>query len=178
MNLAERITFTEKIYEGTFISLEKAEVLLGNGKKSSRDIVRHPGACAVVALDAENNIILEKQYRTPVGMVITEIPAGKLDPGEEPLTCAKRELEEETGYTAESFTLLTSLMPSPAICDEIIHIYLAENLSEGKTDPDEDEQLLIEKIPLLKAKKAVLDGVINDGKSIAGILLACAVKGI
>ncbi|MCK5759639.1 MAG: NUDIX hydrolase, partial [Clostridiales bacterium] len=146
MDIKETFKSKEIVYSGKFITVEKRIYELCNGKDAQRDIVVHPGACAVVALDSNGNIFLVEQYRAALDKILLEIPAGKLDPGETPEEGLKRELKEETGLSASKITLLTSIAVSPGFCTEIIHIYLAEDLTEGETNPDDDEYLLVSKM--------------------------------
>lgn len=178
MDIKETFKSKETVYNGKFISVEKRIYELCNGKKAQRDIVVHPEACAVVALDSSGNIFLVEQYRAAFNKVLLEIPAGKLDPGETPKEGLIRELKEETGLSAGKIHHLTSIAVSPGFCTEIIHIYLAEDLTEGETNPDDDEFLLVSKMSLKEAKKAVSNGTFSDAKTITGILLACDFKRI
>ena len=151
------------------------EVELPNGRRSSRDIVRHPGAAAVVALTETGKIVLVRQYRTAIDRVTVEIPAGKLDPGEDPLECAKRELHEETGFKPGRIRFLTSIVTTCGFCDEIIHIYLATHLEFDAPNPDDDEFLNVDVVPLSELIDAVLDGKIEDAKTVVGALACDAV---
>ena len=178
MDIKETFKSKETVYTGKFISVEKRIYELCNGKDAQRDIVVHPEACAVVALDSNGDIYLVEQYRAAFDKVLLEIPAGKLDPGETPMVALIRELKEETGLSAGKITPLTSISVSPGFCTEIIHIYLAEDLTEGETNPDDDEYLLISKMNLQDAKKAASDGTFTDAKTITGVLLACDYKSI
>ena len=173
MDIREKFIEKETVYKGSFIEVEKRKYSLCDGKEAYRDIVVHPKACAVVAVDKENNLYLVKQYRAAFDRILLEIPAGKLDPGETPEECVIRELEEETGLTAEKFTLLSSIAVSPGFCTEVIHIYLAEGLKEGKANPDEDEHLLVSKMSLVTARQNVFNGTFSDAKTVSGVLLAC-----
>ena len=129
MDMVEKRISGELIYDGIIVHLYKDDVLLPDGKKAVREVIRHQGAVCVVALDKDNNIYLVRQYRYPFSSVITEIPAGKLDAGESPLQGAIRELREETGIVAGKYDYLGPLYTSPAIIDEVIHMYLATDLS-------------------------------------------------
>ena len=173
MDISEKFISKELVYKGSFIEVEKRKYSLCDGKEAYRDIVVHPEACAVVAVDKENNIYLVKQYRAAFDRVLLEIPAGKMDPGETPEECVKRELEEETGLKAEKFTILSSIAVSPGFCTEVIHIYLAEGLHDGNASPDEDEHLLVSKMNLNEARNNVFNGTFSDAKTISGVLLAC-----
>lgn len=171
MDIKEKIIKKTQVYKGKFIKVENVQVKLPNGVLATRDIIRHPGACAILALDEDNNIIIEKQYRTPLERVLLEIPAGKIDIGEKPLTCAKRELKEETGYTSNSFTLLNKIALTPGYSDEIIYLYLAKNIVYESVNLDDDEFLTIEKIPLEKAYNLVITGKIENSITMIGILI-------
>ncbi len=168
--LAERIAKTETVFDGRVFRVELSEVLLPDGKTAAREIIRHNGGAAIAALDAQGNLLLVKQYRIAAGAELLEIPAGKLEPGEDPLACAMRELEEETGYKAGSMTLLFSLYPTPGYCSEQLHIYYAQELSAGHIHRDEEEFLHVVKLPYEIAYKMALNGQIRDAKTIAGIL--------
>jgi len=178
MDIKEKFISGETVYSGKFITVEKRKYRLCDGKEAQRDIVVHPEACAVVALNSTGDIYLVEQYRAAFDKILLEIPAGKLDPGETPKECLIRELKEETGLKAGKLTLLTSIAVSPGFCTEVIHIYLAEELSEGETNPDDDEHLLVSKMSLAEVKKAVKDGRFSDAKTITGVLMACELKGI
>ncbi|NLK21724.1 MAG: NUDIX hydrolase [Epulopiscium sp.] len=160
----------KEIYKGKIISLVQDIISLPNGKTAKRDVVLHNGAAAIVPMDESGNILFVRQYRQPVGEEILEIPAGTLEEGEEPLECAKRELEEETGYKANEFTHICSMYTAVGFCTEIIHIYLGTDLIMGKQNLDEDEFVNVEKYPFNEAMKMIFDGRIKDSKTISGIL--------
>ena len=171
MNLTEKQLNFEYIYEGRIIKLRKDTALLPNGATASREIVEHNGGVCVAALTDENEVLMVRQYRYPYSEVIPEIPAGKRDSADEdPLKCGIRELKEETGATAEKFVFLGELYPTPGYCGEIIWMYAATGLTFGDTNPDEDEFLTVEKIPLETAVKMILKGEIKDAKTQAAIL--------
>lgn len=170
--LHEKILSEECAWKGKILDVHRLEVELPNGHRSARDIVRHPGAAAVVALTESGKIVLVRQYRTAIDRVTVEIPAGKLDPGEDPLDCAKRELHEETGFRAGRIRFLTSIVTSCGFCDEIIHIYLATKLEFDAPNPDDDEFVNVDLVPLHELIDAVLDGKIEDAKTVVGAL-AC-----
>ena len=147
---------------------------LPNGRVSRRDVVRHHGAVAIVALTESGKIALVRQYRTALDRVTVEIPAGKLEPGEDPLDCAKRELKEETGFVAGRIAYLTTIASSCGFSDELIHLYLATQLSFEGATPDEDEFLNVDLVDVQELVDAVLDGKIEDAKTVVGAL-ACDV---
>ena len=164
---------SEPIYNGRILDVQRWQVTCPNGNLAAREIVVHKGAAAVVPVYEDGTTLLVRQHRVAVDRVTLEIPAGKLDSAnEDPLDCAVRELEEETGLKAERMTLLTSLLTTPGLCTEKIGIYLAQGLSQGDTHPDEDEFLGLVRIPLDEAIAMVMRGEIRDGKTICALLLA------
>lgn len=173
-DLHEQILDSEIAWQGKIFNVERMDVRLPNGHTSMRDVVRHCGAAAVVALTENGKIALVRQYRTSLDRVTVEIPAGKLDPGEDPLECAKRELKEETGFVAGRIAYLTTIATSCGFSDELIHIYLATQLSFEGANPDEDEFLNVDLVPVNELVDAVLDGKIKDAKTVVGAL-ACDV---
>ncbi|MFR1518632.1 MAG: NUDIX hydrolase [Clostridia bacterium] len=143
---------------------------LPDGKTAGREIIRHNGGAAIAAVDAQKNILLVKQFRIAAGTELLEIPAGKLEAGEEPLSCAVRELEEETGCKAGTVQFLFSMYPTPGYCSEQLHIFFADDLKAGRIHRDEEEFLHVVKVPYDIAYKMVMNGQIRDAKTIAGIL--------
>ena len=171
-DLIEQCIESEEIYKGNLLHVKRDRVKLPNGREAAREWVKHPGAAAVIPLLPDGQIVLVRQYRYPIQAVTLEIPAGKVDvPGEDPLGCAKRELQEETGYEAGRYEKLLTLATTVGFSDEWIHIYLATALSPGKQSPDEDEFIHVTAMPLPKAVQAVLDGRIVDSKTVAAVLL-------
>ena len=163
----------ETLYDGAILRLEKWQVTCPGGRTAQREIVVHKGAAAIVPVFEDGTTLLVRQHRVSVDRVTLEIPAGKLDRADEdPLDCAVRELEEETGLTAERMTLLTSVLTTPGFCTEKIAIYLAQDLSQGQTHPDEDEFLSLVRMPLEEAVAMIMRGEIRDGKTICGLLMA------
>ena len=164
---------SETIYDGKILHVERWQVTCPNGRSATREIVVHKGAAAVVPVYPDGTTLLVRQHRVAVDRVTLEIPAGKLDSaGEDPLDCAVRELEEETGLRAGRMTLLTSLLTTPGFCTEKIAIYLAQDLTQGQTHPDEDEFLDLVRIPLEEAVARIMRGEIRDSKTICGLLMA------
>lgn len=170
--LFEKLVSSEKLYNGKVLSMRKDIVSLPNGKEASREVVEHNGAVGVVAVTENNEVVLVKQFRAGIRKVTLELPAGKLEIGEDPLECGKRELQEETGFIAKSFNKLTQIATSPAILEEIIYIYLAQDLSLGNTNPDEDEFVETIICSFDEAKQKIINNEIIDAKTITGILLA------
>lgn len=174
--LRERVVGEEVLWRGHFIDVDRLQVALPDGRSSQRDIVRHPGAVAIVALTDDGRICLVRQYRAALGRVTVEIPAGKLDPGEDPLDCAMRELQEETGMQAERMAFLTTIATAVGFCDELIHIYMATGLEQAASDPDVDEFINVDLVELPEFIDAVLDGKIEDAKTVVGALICDAVS--
>ena len=159
------------MYKGKIISLRRDKALLPNGNTATREVVEHNGGVCVAALTDNDEVLFVRQFRYPYMEIIPEIPAGKRDKADEdPLQCGIRELKEETGATAEKFIPLGKLYPSPGYCGEIIWMYAATGLSYGEQNPDDDEFLTVEKIPLNKAVEMILSGEITDAKTQAAVL--------
>lgn len=160
------------IHHGRIFRLNSEKILLPNGKRTTVDIIRHPGASAMVPVLANGNVILLNQYRYAAGGYIWEIPAGTFDGAEEPLNCAKRELAEETGYAADVWRPLGVITPVPGYSDEKIHLYLATGLSRTSGHLDPDEVIAVHEFPFATALEMVFSGKIQDAKTIAGLFLA------
>ncbi|PLS15376.1 ADP-ribose pyrophosphatase [Bacillus sp. M6-12] len=163
----EKTVASEKIYDGKVISLQVDEVLLPDGNRSKREIIKHPGAVAVIAVTPENKIVMVEQYRKALERSIIEIPAGKLEKGEEPVACAHRELEEETGYVSESMNHVASFYTSPGFADELIHVFLAEDLKkkEDAASADADEFVEVMELSLQEAIDYMNRQKIYDAKT-------------
>lgn len=172
MELTEKTLASERIYDGTIIHVRRDRVLLPNGHTSMREIVEHPGGVGILALDRDGTVLLVRQYRYAFGRTLLEIPAGKREPEEEPFATARRELREETGVTADSWTPLGSLIASPGCYDEVLYLYLAQDLRYGDTDPDEDEFLRVERMSLDELARRCIDGEITDAKTVCAVLKA------
>jgi ADP-ribose pyrophosphatase len=157
------------IYSGKVITLNIDTVTLPNGVTIDLEIVRHPGAAAVVPLMDNGIVVLIKQFRHAAGGFIYEIPAGKLHPGEDPKDCAARELEEEIGYRAGKLELLSSIFTAPGFTDEVIHIYRATGLTQGRQQLDRDEVLEIVEVSLREAIEMIRVGTIRDAKTMVGL---------
>lgn len=162
---------SKNIYKGRVVTLNLDTVTLPNGQTVSLEIVRHPGASAVVPLKDDGTVILIRQFRHAAGGFIYEIPAGTLKDGETPETCAARELEEEIGYRAADFEHLTSILPAPGYTDEVIHIYRGTGLTKSVQSLDHDEVLEVVEMPLEQAVGEIAKGRIRDSKTIIGLQL-------
>ncbi|EXX88273.1 ADP-ribose pyrophosphatase [Paenibacillus darwinianus] len=164
----EKTLNTEPIFSGRMISLQVDTVELPGGGSSTREIVRHPGASAVIAL-VDGKLLVVEQYRKPLEKFQVEIPAGKLDPGEDPVESAYRELEEETGYKAGSMKLLHAFYTSPGFADEKLFVYLAEDLTPGEMALDSDEFLTVEALTFEEAQRYIKEERISDAKTILAV---------
>ena len=171
MKLTEEKINSKTIYEGKIINLKVNEVKLENDATATREIVEHPGGVCVLGIDENKNVLMVKQYRAPFERVLLEAPAGKLDKGEDPLTCGKREFLEETGYIAKKMTYLGEFYPSVGFLTEKIHIYIGEELEKRKQNLDEDEFLNVLKYPLSELLEMVNKNEIKDAKTVIGLLM-------
>ena len=163
----------ELVFHGALIDVTHMQVRLPNGRQALREVVRHKGAAAVVPVDAEGFVTLVRQHRVVVDQITLEIPAGKLDyVGEDPLACAHRELEEETGLRAQHMALLSPMITTPGYCTEKISLYLATGLTRHDAHLDEDEFLHVVRMPLAEAVARVMSGELCDGKTAMGLLMA------
>lgn len=177
--LAEVKKESKEIYDGVILHVLRDTVILPNGREAGRELIRHVGAVAVVPVDDEGNVYIERQYRYPLDAVITEIPAGKLDSkSEDRLSAAKRELKEETGISAEEWTDMGLYYPAAAYSDEKINIYLARKLDFGEQMLDEDEFLNFKAVPMKELVEDVMAGRITDGKTQVGLLKAAKILGV
>lgn len=167
-----------QIYKGRIVDLRIEEVTLPNGRSVALEVIHHPGASAIVAVDAHGDVALIRQFRHAAGGYIWEVPAGTLGPGEAPAACAQRELREETGLDAAEWTALGSILTTPGFCDERIHLFLARQLSDANQQLDDDEVLTVERLPFARALAMVRSGEIDDAKSIAALHRAAAELGL
>ncbi|MDD3023998.1 MAG: NUDIX hydrolase [Syntrophomonadaceae bacterium] len=172
MQLGEKTISSREVFSGRIIKLRVDSVTLPDGNISTREIVEHSGAVAIVAVDNGNMLWMVRQYRRPLEKVLLEIPAGTLEEGEDPLSCAQRELAEETGLRAENWEKILEYYSVPGFCDEKLHLFLATELTEGQSNLDHDEFLEVDRIPLQQAYDSIFAGQIADGKSIIGIQYA------
>ena len=172
-HLEEKFVSRKEIFDGHVLHVVCDTIELPNGKEATREICLHNGAVAIIPILPDGRVIMERQYRYAHSRVVLEIPAGKLDsPDEIPLEAAKRELREETGALAGKITYLGEIVASPALVSEIIHLYLAEELTFGERELDEDEFLDVEYIPLAELKAMVMRGEIADAKTQIAVLKA------
>ncbi len=170
----ENIISSELLYDGRIVHLYKETVRLPNGEIATREVVKHAGAVAIVPIDADGKVLMVRQYRLPTRRILLEIPAGTLEPGEEPLVCAVRELQEETGYKPGHLERLGGLYTAPGYTSEFIHLFMATDLTESRLAHDVDEFLELERFPFSETLRLIDTGEIVDGKTISGLLLAQA----
>lgn len=172
MEYFEKQIRSEEKYKGIIVRVRLDEAELHTGKRVRREVVEHPGGVSILPVDAEGNCYLVRQFRYPFGRMLLEIPAGKLEKGEEPLSCAVRELSEETGFEADELIDFGCCYTSPGFSTEVLHVYLALGLHAGRSHPDQDEYLNVEKIPLKTLSEMVMRNEICDGKTVIAILKA------
>ncbi len=168
----EKTLKSEVKFEGRIIRLKVDTVLLPNGNEGTREIIEHPGGVAILPVDSDNNAYLVRQYRKPLEQMLLEAPAGKLAYGESHYDCGVRELKEETGFDAGKMTYLGYIVPSPGYANERIHLYLAQGLTSGEQNPDEDEFVNVEKYCFEEVYAMCVSGEITDAKTIAAVLRA------
>jgi ADP-ribose pyrophosphatase len=167
----EEITLrTKQIYEGRIIKLSVLDVRLPDGNETQRELITHPGAVAIVALDEAKNVLMVRQFRTAANRILLEIPAGTLHSGEDPFACAERELQEETGYHPGKLEPMGGIYAAPGYTTEFIHLFYATGLSESRLAHDDDEFIEVERVPLSDVVGMIESGIIADGKSVAGLL--------
>lgn len=169
-HLAEQKKHSEKIFTGELLHVFKDEAILPDSSTGRREWIQHPGACAVVPMFGNGDCVLIQQFRYPAQQLFWEVPAGKIDFSEDPLSTAKRELKEETGYRAEQWTYIGHFYPAIGYADEIIHIYLAEELTQGAQNTDTDEFLSIYRVSFKEVLNMIDSGEINDAKTISSII--------
>ncbi len=176
MDLTERKISGETVFEGKIFTVER-DIIEYNGRRAQREVVRHPGGVTVLALDGEDNVVMVRQYRYAAGRVLLELPAGRLEHGENFLAAGERELSEETGYHAERIAPFGRMIPTGGYDSEVIHLCLAEGLTKGEAHPDEGELVCPELVPLNRAVSMALNGEIEDGKTIVGLLKYALLRG-
>lgn len=172
MAFYEKKISREDHYRGRIVTVHTDTVEMDDGRRSFREIVDHPGGVGIVAVDGDNNVFMVRQFRYAMDKELLEIPAGKLEKGEEPLDCAVRELSEETGCSAKRLVPLGTVYPSPGYTCEVLYIYLAADLTEGENHPDEGELLSVARMPLDELCDMAERGDISDAKTVIGLLRA------
>jgi len=175
-DFTEKVLSSKRVYEGRIINLRVDTVAFPDGRTGTREVVEYAGAVAVVPVNERGELLLVRQYRHAVGKNLLEIPAGKLEPGEDPATCAERELLEETGYEAEQITRLISFYSTPGFTTEELHLFLATGLKLKEQDLDEDEFIDVVPVPFARALEMIWSDEICDAKSVAGILAVHSLK--
>ena len=166
-----------RVYDGRIVKLDVERVDLPNGNAVTLELIRHPGAAAVIPVDDDGRAVLVRQYRHATGGYLLEVPAGTLDPGESPEACARREVEEETGFRAERLEPLGWIWTTPGFTDERIWLYLATGLMATAAAPESDEVITVERLPLAEAARRAASGEITDAKSVCALLRASSRRG-
>ena len=169
MELTEKTLTSREVYRGRILRVREDTVRLPNGKTAEREVAEHPGGVGILALDG-GDVLLVRQYRYAFSRVLTEIPAGKREPGEEPFVTAQRELREEIGATAGKWTELGALIASPGCYGEVLYLYMAQELTFGDTHPDEDEFLDVVRMPFDRAVELCMTGELTDTKTVVALL--------
>lgn len=169
MDFEEKKISSEYVFKGKVIDVKRDEVVVSNGNKSTREVVEHPGGVVILAITDNKKILTVKQFRYPLSQISVELPAGKLEKGENPELAAKRELEEETGYIAQNWDSLGFIYTTPGFCDEKLYLYLARNLTYGKQNPDEDEIIQCFEYSKSEVFDMIDKGIICDSKTICTI---------
>lgn len=172
MNLKEKTIDSQRIYDGKVVNLRIDTVELPDGRHAKREIVEHTGAVAIVPLLDTTKVVMVKQYRQPAGQVLLEIPAGSMDRDEDPETCASRELMEEIGYAPGKLTRMFSTYLAPGYSEEMLHTFLAEDLTPKRADMDADEFIEVVTVELEDAVEMIRSGEIKDAKTVCGLLMA------
>lgn len=168
--LVEKKLNSRQIFKGTLLDVHKDSVSLPNENTSTREYIRHPGATAVLPVFENGDVVLLRQFRYPVGQIFYEVPAGKIDQGEDPETTGWRELEEETGLKCRNLAYIGHFYPTVGYSDEVIHLYIAWDLYKTETKTDDDEFLISERMPFQEAIEMIKDGTISDGKTMITLL--------
>lgn len=173
----EKIISREYVYKGRVVAVRIDKIgLPASGKIVNREIVEHGDCVVIVAVDGERNVLLVRQFREAVGKTLLELPAGGINPGEDPIECVKRELQEETGFKPLKVERLGGFYASPGFCTEYMHLFLATELTPGRLYDEDTESIEVEKVPLERIPQLIADGSIMDAKSIAGLLIALGRK--
>ena len=168
MELYEKTISSETVFKGNIVELRVDRIELPDGRPARREVIAHPGGVAILPYHDDGTVTVVRQFRYPFGRVVTELPAGKLERGEDHRVCARRELEEETGLTAGTLTYLGCLLASPGYSDEVLHMYLARDLKTGECHPDQDE--FLERVPFETLMEQVMRGELQDAKTVAALM--------
>ena len=168
----ERLIDSERVFDGRIIQVHVDSVQLPNGRRTTREVVEHADVVVIAPIDADDNVILVRQYRYAVGEALLEAPAGKVEESEPPDDCAQRELQEETGYKAGDLRSLGGFWMSPGFCSEYMYAYVARELTPSKLEADDDENIVVERVPLSRVPDMIRSGEIRDAKSVAVLLMA------
>lgn len=176
MDLREKTLSVKEIFQGKVFQVHVDEVQLPDGRTSFREVVNHAGGVCIAAEDAQGRLLFVRQYRYPFARLMLELPAGKLEAGEDPLDCAKRELREETGAQSEHFIYLGKIFGSPGFCDEVIHLFYTKIESMGEMQLDDGEFLQVEAIPAEQALQMAATGELEDAKTVAALFRMAAVR--
>ena len=177
LELKEETVAQETVYEGIIVNVRRDQARLADGRVTNREVIEHPGGVAVFAVDEQERVIMVRQFRYPMGEVVLELPAGKLENGEDPRDSGLRELEEETGLRPGTFQSMGCSYSSPGILEEKIHLYFAKDLVQGPCHPDDGEFLEIVRVPYQELLEMARKGEIKDGKTLVGILKASFLMG-
>lgn len=172
----EETLSSETIYSGRVVTLRVDEVRLPGGRQTKREVVEHSDCVAIVAVDADDNVLLVRQFRKPVEKDLLEIPAGCIEPGEEPVATARREMREETGYLPRSIKRMGGFYSTPGFCTEYLYLYLATDLVPDRLYASDTESIELVRVPLSQVTELINSGTICDAKSIAGLLLCLSSK--
>ena len=170
MKFFEKQVETNTVYKGLIVNVRRDIAELQNGNRAGREVVEHPGGVGIVAINNDSKVLMVRQYRYPMEEELLEIPAGKLDGGEDPFKCAERELSEETGYTARKWIDLGEIYPSPGFCRETLYLFLALDLYPGEMHLDENELLSVEEFDIDELIEKIMGNELKDAKSIIGIM--------
>jgi len=167
----ERTLSSQLIYDGQVVKLRVDTVRMPGGRETQREIVEHGDCVAIIAIDADDNVLLVKQFRKPVEKELLEIPAGSIDPGEDPVTTVRREMQEETGYLPQKVERLGGFYSSPGFCTEYLHLYLATDLTPSPLYAEDTESIKLTRVPISQIRSLIASGSICDAKSITGLLI-------
>lgn len=169
--MSEKTLSSQQIYDGRILKLRLDTVKLPSGRVTKREIVEHDDSIAIVAIDGDDNVLLVKQFRKAVEKEVLEIPAGGIEPGEEPVAAVKRELREETGFLPQRVERIGGFYTSPGYSSEFLHLFVASDLTPAKLQAEDTESIKVERVPISRILELIRTGAINDAKSVAGLLM-------